>query len=594
MNGTTFNDTASGATIQIDDGTVLTLAGATINGGIIHDGSSGGTGEPAVFGAIAVTGPSTISNAFLSNGEVTIASDVALTLSNDIVTGTTFFSASGTAFESAMVGTIGGAIDIGGAVTFQSGVSVNGGAMSIARGATLDIENPVTGIGATLHDVDVINSGTIQVDSAGPGTTVISLGLDGGTTVTGGTLLIHVNFPINGIEGAVEIGTGGATFNNVTVEDNNVLTIDGGVALTLDDNTVFNNGNLAIGALGVLDVEQGPGALSEGTPDATLDGVAVANGGNIEVGMADTGAPILLLEGGTTVSNGAITVGFAGTLEVGAGGATLDGVAVDNNNFLSIDDGVPLTLTDNTVISHGDLTIGALGMLDVEQGPAALSEGTPTATLDGVAVANGGNIEVGTTGAGDAILLLEGGTTVNNGALTVGLAGTLEIGEGGATLNDVTVINGNVIEVLAGNVLDVDFGTTLVNFDATVTVDGAATLDLDGAVIAGGTLSGDGTIETMGGVNTFDDVAIASATTVDITDNTVLDLTGLITNSGVIALNSSGDATELQVFGDALLEGSGQIVLTDNAQNAIVSDGSAATLINANTIAGAGTIGDFF
>ena len=600
MNGTTFNDTASGATIQIDDGTVLTLAGATINGGIIHDGSSSGTGEPAVFGAIAVTGPSTISNAFLSNGEVTIASDVALTLSNDIVTGTTFFSASGTDssaarhFQSAMVGTIGGAIDIGGAVTFQSGVSVNGGAMSIARGATLDIENPVTGIGATLHDVDVINSGTIQVDSAGPGTTVISLGLDGGTTVTGGTLLIHVNFPINGIEGAVEIGTGGATFNNVTVEDNNVLTIDGGVALTLDDNTVFNNGNLAIGALGVLDVEQGPGALSEGTPDATLDGVAVANGGNIEVGMADTGAPILLLEGGTTVSNGAITVGFAGTLEVGAGGATLDGVAVDNNNFLSIDDGVPLTLTDNTVISHGDLTIGALGMLDVEQGPAALSEGTPTATLDGVAVANGGNIEVGTTGAGDAILLLEGGTTVNNGALTVGLAGTLEIGEGGATLNDVTVINGNVIEVLAGNVLDVDFGTTLVNFDATVTVDGAATLDLDGAVIAGGTLSGDGTIETVGGVNTFDDVAIASATTVDITDNTVLDLTGLITNSGVIALNSSGDATELQVFGDALLEGSGQIVLTDNAQNAIVSDGSAATLINANTIAGAGTIGDFF
>ena len=156
--------------------------------------------------------------------------------------------------------------------------------MSVARGATLDIENPVTGVGATLNDVDVMNSGTIQVDSAGPGTTIISLVLEGGTTVTGGTLLIHVDFPVNGIEGAVEIGSGGATFDNVTVDNNNILTIEDGVTLTLSDNTVVNNGNLAIGTLGVLDVEQGPGTLSEGAPDATLDGVAVANGGTIEIG----------------------------------------------------------------------------------------------------------------------------------------------------------------------------------------------------------------------------------------------------------------------------------------------------------------------
>ena len=238
VNGTIFTDTASGATIQIDDGTVLTLTGATINGGAIDDGTASGTGESVVFGGIVVTGPSTISNAFLNNGGVTIASAVTLTLSNDTVTGTTFTDAASSAGDSlvqdssAISGTFAGTIDISGAVTFQSGVMVNGGAMSVARGATLDIENPVTGIGATLNDVDVMNSGTIQVDAAGPGTRTISLVLDGGTTVTGGTLLIHVNFPINGIEGAVEIGTGGATFNNVTVENNNVLTIDQGVTLT--------------------------------------------------------------------------------------------------------------------------------------------------------------------------------------------------------------------------------------------------------------------------------------------------------------------------------------------------------------------------
>jgi hypothetical protein len=94
--------------------------------------------------------------------------------------------------------------------------------LSVARGATLDIENPVTGVGATLNDVDVMNSGTIEVDSAGPGTAIISLVLERRTTVTDGTLLIRVDFPVNGIEGAVEIETGGASFDNVTVDNNNI------------------------------------------------------------------------------------------------------------------------------------------------------------------------------------------------------------------------------------------------------------------------------------------------------------------------------------------------------------------------------------
>ena len=125
-----------------------------------------------------------------------------------------------------------------------------------------------------------------------------------------------------------------------------------------------------------------------------------------------------------------------------------------------------------------------------------------------------------------------------------------------------------------------------------MTVDSTATLDLDGAVVAGGTLSGDGTIATVSGLNTFEDVVLASTMTVEVTDHTILGLNGLIANNGMIALNSSGDATALEISGNVLLEGSGQVVLTDDAQNAIVSDGSAATLVNGNTIAGAGTIGD--
>ena len=643
---------------------------------------------------------------------------------------------------------------------------MNGGAMSIAKGATLDIENPVTGIGATLNDVYVMNSGTIQVDSPGAGTTIISLVLDGGTTVTGGTLLIHVGFPINSIEGTVEIGTGGATFDNVTVENNNILKIDDGITLTLDDNAVITNGDLTISTLGVLDVEQGPATLGPGVPDTTLDGVAVANGGTIDIGTAGTG-PTLLLDDGTVISNGNLTVGTLGVLNVeqgpatlseGTPDATLDGAAVANGGNIDIGtagSGAPtLLLDDGTVISNGNLTIGTLGVLDVEQGPATLGPGVPDATLDGVAVANGGTIEIGTAGSGDPTLLFDDGTTVSNGALTVGSLGTLEIGTRGATLNNVSVINENVIEILAGSILTLDSGTTVANFGATMKVDGTATLALNGAIIGGGTindystvlssivaatidvtgastisgvilnnggvtvsgvtltldddavngttftdtasgsiiqidggttlnlngatfgggtindystilgsivgatidvigastisgavlnngevtvggvtltldndtvngttftdaasgsiiqidggttltlngaiidggnLSGSGTIATVGGVDTFDNVAIASVTTVNVTDNTVLDLIGTIANSGTIALNSSGDTTQLEISGNVLLDGSGQVTLTDNTHNAIVSDGSAATLTNSDTITGAGTIGD--
>jgi hypothetical protein len=488
VNGTDFTDIASGATIQIDDGTVLTLAGALINGGIINDGTASGTNS--LFGSIDVTGLSSISNAFLNHGGVTVADGVTLTLSNDTVTGTTFNDFAGGVTQSeganelalnsaAIPGAFAGTIDISGAVIFQDDVLVTNGAMSISNGATLDIENPVTGIGATFDDVDVTNSGTIQVDSAGPGTTVITLVLDGGTTVTGGTLLVHVDFPVNGIEGAVEIGAGGAAFADVTVENNNILAIDDGVTLLLDDSTVVRGGNLAIGALSVLDVEQGPS--SEGTPDATLDEVTVTNGGNIEIGTAGTGHPILALENGTLISNGALTIGSVGTLEVSAGSATL---------------------------------------------------------------------------------------------------------------SDVIAFNANAIEVLEGGILNLGLGTTLVDFGAAMTVDGSGTLNLNGATIAGGTLDGAGTIATVAGVNIFEDITIANITTVNVTDGTILDLNGVIANSGMIALNSSGDATHLEISGNVLLGGGGQVALTDYVNSAIVSDGSAATLANSNTIAGAGMIGD--
>ena len=91
----------------------------------------------------------------------------------------------------------------------------------------------------------------------------------------------------------------------------------------------------------------------------------------------------------------------------------------------------------------------------------------------------------------------------------------------------------------------------------------------------------------------------ANAGAIDVIDrNTLLlldtDPGGLLfTNSGTIALQSSGDMTQLEIGGDVILTGGGQVTLGGNTADAIVSDGAAATLANAgNIISGGGTIGD--
>jgi len=78
-----------------------------------------------------------------------------------------------------------------------------------------------------------------------------------------------------------------------------------------------------------------------------------------------------------------------------------------------------------------------------------------------------------------------------------------------------------------------------------------------------------------------------------IADSTTFEFTGAINNTGTIALNASGNGTDLAVVGTATLTGAGKVTLSNNSGNDITSNGAPATLANVNnTISGAGTIGD--
>ena len=122
------------------------------------------------------------------------------------------------------------------------------------------------------------------------------------------------------------------------------------------------------------------------------------------------------------------------------------------------------------------------------------------------------------------------------------------------------------------------------NGDAVITVGSGETITLQGVNAASLTASD----------FVFDQTpTLNNSGTMLISDGAVLPLSGIIDNSGTIELNSTGDATELQIVGAGVtLEGGGQIVMSDSEMNFIVGTSSASVLTNVdNTISGAGEIG---
>ena len=79
-----------------------------------------------------------------------------------------------------------------------------------------------------------------------------------------------------------------------------------------------------------------------------------------------------------------------------------------------------------------------------------------------------------------------------------------------------------------------------------------------------------------------------------ISDGAMLPLSGMINNTGTIALNSTGDETDLELIQHGItLEGGGQLILSDSNANVIVGTDRDVTLTNVdNTISGAGQLGE--
>jgi fibronectin-binding autotransporter adhesin len=145
LDGLTTVDNTSG-TLTVDGSGKLTLNDASIDGGTINDFSTDALGHD-IAGTIDVTGSSTISNADLNHGNVTVESGRQLTLDGDTVTGTAFTN----------IAT--GVIHVDGKDTLSlDDVTVSGGGFTIGAGALVTSSGDVT-----LTSTAVTNDGTIEI-----------------------------------------------------------------------------------------------------------------------------------------------------------------------------------------------------------------------------------------------------------------------------------------------------------------------------------------------------------------------------------------------------------------------------------------------
>ena len=553
-----------GGDITIAADTTLTLDRVNVHGGAIDGTDASGC---IVASTIDVTGDSTFCGVHLSGGDLTVESNVTLTLSGDRVSDVAI---AGTDASGCIVAST---IDVTGDSTFCD-VSLSGGNLTVESAHTLTLDNTtLDDVTVTLvYDSKCLVGADLQVDG--------TLTLDD-TTITGQLGIIHNNGGTIDVIGSSEIDNTSLSLGQVNVESNQTLTLDNatldattmtlvsavvhdhavGANLQVED-TLFLvnatiNGTGTIDNCDTIDVQvQGDGSQSE------IDGVTIANHGSLQL---DAAATLVLndvaIHGGTIDGTDASGCIVASTIDV-TGDSTFCDVNLSGGN-LTVEGHVTLNLSGVTVdgtniddyTDSGSLVIpGTIEItgnsainnstVDGEGGPA--QSGTPGAitvdcnvtltldntTLEDLHVTNHGTLQVD----GDDTLTLNtvqiDGGTINNFTDSGGIvAGNIDI-TGDTTFGDLAVEKGN---------LTIDDCTALkVADDTTVTLDGVSVTDngaLDVGVSSGAILALDGDT----GIGGCGAMTINANSTLDVNGGTTtISLVGTIANDGTIEASCGG------------------------------------------------------
>ncbi len=466
------------------------------------------------------------------------------------------------ALDSSQVQLINGASIFGGTLlTAGTGTIQNAGTATLSglTNAGVFIANNST---TTTLVGPIVNSGSITLDSTGGFT---DLSLNGDVTLSGG--------------GTVNLA------NAARILGSGVLTTD-----NLIQGETGNGGSLGANAIGIINQTSGmivanvnglildvdpssaSGLVNNGIMEASSGGILRLNGNG--GGTFSNNNLIQALDGSVVqLSNGATIIG--GTLQTADSGTIQNVNTATLNNLTNAgtfigNDGTATTLV-GTMTNTGVISLNSAGnFTDLLLGGNVTLTGAGTVNLSGADRILGSGILTNVNN------LIQGDTNSSGGGLGANQIGVINQASGvinanhsGLALNvDPNAANGLVnhglMEASNGGILllNGNGGGGFTNTGATITAQNGSTVQLtNSASVTGGTLSTVGT-GVLQNLNTAALTSLTLAGNFLAGNSTVTTVGGLITNTGLISLNSTGNFTDLVLNGNVTLTGSGTINLT--------------------------------
>ena len=607
--------TSAGGTTVADGASLVLSAGVTIADAL----SITGTGAGAAGAIHAQSGSSTVSGAVTLTGHATINVDsgAGLTLAGGLGDGVgTFNLTKGQA----------GTLTLAGTASYDGSTTVNAGTLSIgadshlgsgtltlAAGTTLDVT------GATTIDNAVTLSGNATVQAASAVTFSGAVSGAGGLTKTGaGTLTLAGS---NGFTGNVDLSAGGLTLSGGSaVDDGSALAMSSGTTLTLSAseavgslsgtgtvalgaNTLTSGGNGTstsfsgnIGGTGAL-IKAGAGTLTlSGTN--TYTGATTVSAGTVQVqngaAIGDDSA-VSVASGAFLVLSAAEAIGSlagAGTVTLGAntlttggnnGSTTFSGTVAGSGGVVKNGSGTLTLSGTNTYTGATSVTAGTLAL----NGGGAMSDNSALTVSSGATLALGASETIGSlAGTGDVSLgsftLTSGGdntSTSFSGALS-GSGGLIKAGSGTLTLsgagNSSTFTGGTTVAAgtlsigadshLGSGTLTLAAGTTLAVTGVT-TIDNAVTLSGNSTIDTAASTTLSGAITGAGGLTKTGAATLTLSATNGFTGSTTV-------SAGTLLVNGALSATSGVTVGTgATLGGTGSLFAAASTNTLTVQNG---------------------
>jgi len=593
-------DVSNSGDIVISQTTAFSMSGGTVSGAgsILLSGGAGAqlNGTLTQASDHTISGNGEIDAALTNNGTVNAnggngANGVTLLLQTSNMTnyGTIEVTNNGVFSGQLEVngitvtqGTNGEILANGGNVQFDAGTKISGGALNTGtNGGTYSL------YGSTTFDA-LTNNSTVYVNNNDTLTVTGDLADNGEISVNPGHYGVDIVSITNGTvsgTGAIILNEGGAYAElNGTLIQSAGHTISGygqiNAALT---NNGLVNANVSGGTLAVLGATANNNVM-EATNGGVLEigAITVTQGSNGEL-LANGGN--LQFDNGSAISGGTLNTGANGGTYAVQGNATFDSLT-NNSTVYKADMGtltVTGNLTDNGSIVvntdfYGGDAISFSGGTVSGTGSIILNEGGGYAVLNGTLTQSAGHTISG-NGQINAALTNNGTVNANGGSTYNGSSLVLQT-------SDMT--NNNVMEATNGGQLEVNGITVSQGTNGEILADGGNVQFEGGAKISGGALNTgtNGGYYSLYGNATFD--VLTNNSTVYISNNDTLTVTGDLTDNGEILVNGNYYGNDIITVSGGTVSGSGSIVLNVGGAGAQLN--GTLTQASGHTITGNGEI----